>query len=305
MLKLGTTYKNNVISFRIPTGYKVTECINDIAWTLKKNVDNLICIDVNLLWEIDVFLSRQKSIDELPDKIFPNGDTYKRIKLSVVNLPKFEINYCGDIGEKKGNIFTKRLEGLIFCKEYCLHFEIRESKNFELKDYFGFFNSIIVNEKKYQIYIGSLKNETSVDSEVNNVSSIIFNYPIGFSDKHKQEFLEGVLLKNNEFEIELYDVSGLGREADITTFAERKKNKIAEKNACMKNLKKRKCFIQSFENKKIDLSRCKNLRVLMSFQGNCVDILINSKREFDIVDFSDFLSSIQIHDVSNMQNKYS
>jgi hypothetical protein len=295
MVKLDKIYKNNVISFKIPTGYKLSECINDIAWTLKKNVDNLICIDVKSLWETDIFLSQQQSFDKLHDKMFPNRETYKRIRLSAVNLPKFEISYCGYIGEKNGNIFTKRLEGIIFCKKYCLHFEIRESKNFELKDYFDFFNSIIVNEKKYQIYIESLKNETSVDSEIINTSHVIFDYPVGFSDKNKQESLEGVFLKNNEFEIEIYDVSELGREADITNFAERKKNKTAENNACIKNLKKRKCLIQSFENKKIDLSRCKNLRILMSFQGNCVDILINSKREFDLMDFSDFLTGIQIN----------
>jgi hypothetical protein len=299
MVKLGKIYKNNMISFRIPTGYKLSECINDIAWTLKKNVDNLICIDVKLLWETDVFLSQQQSFDKLPDKKLPNGDTYKRIKLSAVNLSKFEISYCGYIGEKNGNIFTKRLEGIIFCKEYCLHFDIRESKNFELEDYFDFFDSISVDEKNYQNYIESIENGTAANSENIDMPSLIFDYPVGFSDKNKQEFVEGTFLKNNEFEIDIYDVSGLGREADITNFAERKKNKTAEINACIKNLKKRKCLIQSFENKKIDLSRCKNLRILMSFQENCVDILINGKKEFDLMDFSNFLTSIQIKKVSN------
>ena len=101
-----------------------------------------------------------------------------------------------------------------------------------------------------------------------------------------------VLFENEHSRVQIFNLSGLGREADIDLFEERVRNKTAENRTGIYSMSRKKCMVENMDEKQLDFRRCRHISVLLAFRGKCFSVLIQSKNEFNLDDYKEFLDSI-------------
>jgi len=136
------TYQDDVITFEIPDGYKVSERATPLMWTLKKNRRNLLTIDITDHFDLE--LKKWSLIDSEY-----RATSYIRITPQEYRFSLGTAYYGGSI-KNCDNYFYKFIAGIIeLHEEYGIYFAIYENTNFDISKYADFFSSIKINEGRY------------------------------------------------------------------------------------------------------------------------------------------------------------
>ncbi|MDR2172349.1 MAG: hypothetical protein LBP59_19565 [Planctomycetaceae bacterium] len=116
--------------------------------------------------------------------------------------------------------------------------------------------------------------------------------PDGFAIQKNVPIPYCTTIKNKNFLIQIFDHSGLGYEADIDTFLERKKRGVSENDTDLFFLRgQKKCLVQS-DQTPINFSMCKKITIRLVFREKCYGIIMENDEYFDLCKYSKFLESI-------------
>ncbi|MDR1965003.1 MAG: hypothetical protein LBQ50_14625 [Planctomycetaceae bacterium] len=148
-MTIAERYKDDVISLHIPNGYYINERPNPLCWGIKKNIRNIMTLEIAPLSSIELY----KAVVVEPQVTVEH---YTNIAPVSINLKDYSIYYSGSI-RTYNNKYTKFICGVIFGKEYGFFFTIREPNDFEIQKYSNFFQSIRIDQVNYYRYLADLK----------------------------------------------------------------------------------------------------------------------------------------------------
>ena len=138
-------YQDDVITFEIPDGYKVSERPMPIMWTIKKDRRNILTIDITDHFNLELKKWSLIDSDSVP---LP----YIRI---TPQEHSFSIGtaYYGGSTRNSDNHYYKFIAGIIVLNEmYGIDFSITANTDFDIREYDDLFNSIKINEERYLHY---------------------------------------------------------------------------------------------------------------------------------------------------------
>lgn len=92
--------------------------------------------------------------------------------------------------------------------------------------------------------------------------------------------------------IQIYNFTGLGREADIDLLEDDKLDGIEDDTTVLFPVDGAKCMVQNMEEEAIDFRKCKCLNILLARNDKCFNVIFSSDNEFDLHEYSGFLESM-------------
>jgi len=158
-------------------------------------------------------------------------------------------------------------------------------------------NSLTFNVEKYKesVSLFEKKMEKRFKKAARDGTHGVFFDFIQPFENAKMTFSPGsVLFENQHMKIQVFDLSGLGRETDMDLFAERSQTDSHTSDTVSISLsRQKKCMVQNMNGATLDIHSCRHISIMLAFQGNCYSIVIQSNSNFDLNDFICFLKSIK------------
>jgi hypothetical protein len=271
-------YKDDVISLHIPNGYYVSERPNPFCWSIKKNIRNIMGLEITPLSSIEL----NKTVVDMDATV----EHYTNIVPTSIVFPDYSIYYSGSI-RRYNNKYSKFLCGVIYHKEYGFYFDIREPNDFEIQKYFNFFQNIRIDQVNYYRYLADLKSfqtgDISKRKSRNQIKTPIKLPQTFMADQKKR------LIEEKGCIIEIYNHTEFDSECSIKLKKQQLKETLKQKNVKILSVNHKKWVIENLTGEKLDISQCKKIKITSESEKKCLSILILADTAFDLMKYQELL----------------
>ncbi|MDR1142533.1 MAG: hypothetical protein LBL62_12645 [Planctomycetaceae bacterium] len=225
-------------------------------------------------------------------------DNFKLRQIQIQDSVAF---YVENTGISDITLFTSKIEIVIENPKFTLDITIPNDPLWNISEYMPFLQSITINFEKAQQAHQQLEDEIK-KQKIKPHFLIPFLIPPEFSIEQTDPMSGSVLFAKSGMQIQIFDLTDLGHEADIDIFKENLKKGEKIEDTSLWKLRGKRCLIQNLEGTLLDFSSCKNISILLAFRGKCCSILMKSDNPFDLNEYKTFLDSIGVKKKKSSKN---
>ncbi|MDR3197915.1 MAG: hypothetical protein LBU34_08625 [Planctomycetaceae bacterium] len=279
-------YKDEIISFILPSRFTKVKRDLWFVWILSGRKTEE-CIIFCFIDERRFFpIQRLKDLTKID----------ANFRLRQIQIQDSVVFYVENTGISDITLFTSEIEIVIENPKFTLNIKIPSDSLWDISEYMPFLQSITINFEKAQQAQQQLRDKIKKQKikYPEPYFLIPFTIPPNFSREKTDPISGRVLLTKSGMQIQIFDLTDLGYEADIDIFKESLKKDEKIEDTSLWKLRGKRCLVQNLEGTLLDFSSCKNISILLAFRGKCYSVLMKSDDPFDLNEYKTFLDSIGV-----------